>query len=391
MITRPRRRDLLSPFLRILVEKPTIVPSEKNDLRPLLEEVLADPLGLNGTAHIREWLEALKENFPLWSFQAGAYYDLHRAAKEEAVGPPASGEDRVDFDARWYTKGFLPPGETLPSCYPAGALVDSILRDDGMGRFEQLGPLSYAIHLRRVALTAKAEPTDVSLCPPDWDPQNQYEEMLFWFEPQDAALRAAGYDSGDLGPLGSIYEFLGRWLVEDVESWISAPDRVEGRKGLNSSVHAIAVELGAEPVDKKGGQPKGPRPQILKALVREGEALLEVCWELPPINLNAQSRKVLDALGVTTVTDEERWSARLALPVLSRPEIHALQDPTGGGVDVLAGRVYKKARRLAVWILAHRLQMKASTVSRKGVNPPDSEKFKKDLSPGVRKRAPGDP
>ena len=45
--------------------------------------------------------------------------------------------------------------------------------------------------------------------------------------------------------------------------------------------------------------------------------------------------------------------------------------------DVLADRVRKKARRLVVWVLAHRLEMEASTLSRKAVNAPDSEKFKR--------------
>lgn len=78
-----------------------------------------------------------------------------------------------------------------------------------------------------------------------------------------------------------------------------------------------------------------------------------------------------------TMDEVRLWSARLALPILSRPELLAVEDPSGKGRDILfKKRTRLKSRRLAIWFLARRLGMDASAISRKGVNARDSEKFK---------------
>ncbi len=91
--------------------------------------------------------------------------------------------------------------------------------------------------------------------------------------------------------------------------------------------------------------------------------------------MNARTASELDGQGVTSSDQQQLWTARLVLPVLSQPEILALQDPTGKGKDQWAPKVRLKARRLAVWIIAHRLGLEGKTVAYKAIRRSAAQDF----------------
>ena len=360
--------------------------SPKADLALLLQQVLDDPLGLQGEDHIREWLEALRHAIPLWCWQAEAYAELNRRAKSAAVGRATTRAEYEERESRWLRKGFLGPGEILPSAYPAQVLVHSVLRDDDVldEYREVLSPLQWAIHLRRAWLTDRERSAETPVCPPDWNPASRYTQLLFWSDLQDDALRAAGYDPDE--PLG-MYDLLGRMLVEDVESWVSAPDKEERekrRERLWDLSRGVAVELGVEAVVKKSGQPKGPRADILKALIKEeGEVLLELCWDLFPLTVANETREALRAQGIHDDEEQQYWTARLALPVLSRCELLALKAERREERPrwkPLRGLHPPTPLRLAVWVEAHRLGLSAATLTRKARGH-DAAYFKERTNP----------
>ena len=352
--------------------------------KSLLTKVLCDPLGLKSKDHLREWWQLLKAQLPLWAFQASAFLELHRQVKRETLGTPASRKQLPKMASRWSQVGFVSALDVLPTAYPLQTMVNGILDDDGLKQAyaELLTPLERTIDVRRSLLAGSS--TSVSR---DWRPDEPVANAVFPnFSARDKAIEAhaaASYDPNDPEPCASVYEEIGQRLVAYVEDWIAARDsneRDERRRPLDEFRNQIALELGFI-VKGRRRLPEGPRPDILKALVRQGRPLFELCWNVFPVHLSDRMQKEFDGQGVSGF-EMALWTARLALPIFSRPEILALQAESEEAARWRRGMgSHPTARRFVIWVLAHRLALSATTLARTTLNTDDVPYFRNRTNP----------
>lgn len=186
-----------------------------------------------------------------------------------------------------------------------------------------------------------------------------------WLTLSEVPCRLAEWEPDTESSIGgyiSPYEDIGLELVRRVDARDSAPpgteDREQAEKDLDEFLKSISVKL------QRGRPPDGPDRAVLQALVDEGESLLDVCWqELHRPRLDPRARRVLERYGAATEDGQNLWAARLALPHLSRHEILALQALAADRRRRHETRA--TPRRIAVWLVARRLQIQPPTVSRK--------------------------
>jgi hypothetical protein len=301
-----------------------------DELIRLFAAVLRDPLPFDTKrwSNLQRWFRLLVAEFPLWSFQAWEYTRLQ--------------------------------GKDLPSSFPLQLIIDSILKDDGISPQSALEPLDYTVDRRRRSLGY--ERGDLIEYPLD-EAQLPGGHAEFYCAPPLFTEESESEHHYD--PRTSPYEDLGIELVGLIEERDRArlagdrdalADAVAGLKRLEKH---ISAKLGV------GNPGIDPPEEILRALVQEGRRLLGLCWEVCPFELSDKADSVLADHGIR---EEERWvwAIQLALPVLSRLEISVL----GKQIRLARGRDSRVVgrptpRRMAVWIVAHRLGRDASAIARK--------------------------
>lgn len=308
----------------------------------LLEAALANPFDFDA---VRLWFGYLIREFPLWSFQPWSY----------ARHQPSS----------------------RPGTYPLQLLVDSILRDDGIDPHRWLDPLPKMLdEVRRqlargsAVLAARAHAayprggppsfraaSDLSLAPPD-EGQADPDDPSWFISP---------------------YEEIGRRLVDLIEQRADARN-AEERAEAHDALDAFLKEIEAEA--QPGPPEKGPGAEILKALITEGRELFKVCRDLFPLTVGDQTRVALHDQGIRDPDEQQVWVASLSLPVLARCELLALRDEKRAFDQWKRGSgQHPTAKRLAVWILAHRLDLGAHHLHRKACNHDDKRYFKDRPNP----------
>jgi hypothetical protein len=300
----------------------------------LFRQVLEDPFGLKTRDHIDQWHYLLMSEFPLWPFQAWAY---------DAILRPR-----------------------IPSNYPHQRMIDSIVADDGMaargllpGKPKLLEPLELAVDNRRYALasqgrygpgTGKLSSSARQLLPLQ-AAQSQFNRLYPLAEPADD---------------DAIYN-IGRKAIHQLEHWLANRGK-EAIAQRDRFWKDLAQELG---IVIKRGRPAALVGTLLQDLTNQGHQLMELCWTSRSL-VTQKTVKVLKDQGVTTEEEIELWAARLALPVLSLPEIESLREQPTKASD---GR-RPTPRRFAIWLLEHRLGIDATTIARQVSGPSYEVYFK---------------
>jgi hypothetical protein len=326
----------------------------EGEAEDLLRRVLRDPFQLEPSdaedaedleRHVSDWFTYLIQNFPLWSFQAARFASYHPA--------------------------------DLPSAHPLGLIVESLFRDDGIDPNDPrvIEPLLREVQARRYRLNqGKA-----------WHWSFLAEERLV-LPGGSVSSSAFSYLMEDTGE--SPYDDPGRILSGLIEERDSKASAVE-RSQVQETIDDYLVTLGARRRPHRA--PILP-PDLLRGLVAEGTRIVEICWAVLPVSMSSRTHSLLSPFLEGVGDDEDSgtqlgamnlWRRRLALPILSTPELLALDDPTGNGRDALLvqERVRLKSRRLAIWMLARRLRLDAATISRSAVNARDSENFRDSPNP----------
>lgn len=290
------------------------------DSRQLLARALQDPFG-DASASVREWLLFLMRQYPLWAFQR------HRFASLQVL-------------------------KNLPATHPLPLIIESILGDDGIeGR---PAPVSAELDRRRYALLSGELPAR-------WDTEDvrRYPQFL----PFVFSLVYVPQDGRESRNRGSLYEELGRELVQLIEARDRALPKTVGRVKAEEGLQNLLRRIGAL-------RPRGKPPEIvvnplLKELMKEGRALLGLCWTTLPVEMSDRVVEALERLRVPR-SEMPLWIRRLCLPVLSRPEILAMEDQARIAAEWKKGKGFKPTpRTLATWMLARRLGLPATAVARR--------------------------
>ncbi len=262
------------------------------------------------------------------------------------------------------------PADDLPSsAHP----TVHILEDEGGVRLHKLlAPLPATLDCRRSAI-AEAKLDNVSL--------SLVESRKPEFLPYAVADLARWVPEAVPGFQPSPYELLAREFVELVEDHVFAVEKSQrnrAKRVLNQFLDDMEANLASH-------RPRqGLPPAVLDALISQGQTLIQLCWRIFPIEVSDETRGILVNEGVSGAAIEP-WAARLALPFLSQAEILTLK-AQGEKMDqwkegerergkTESGRPTPK--RLAIWVLAHRLQIPAHRIARGFVGRAESEHFKK--------------
>ncbi len=318
-------------------------PSEE-DAKALLDQTLRDPLAGYPETRVPEWFNLLIRRFPLWAFQRFSYLKLQQSG--------------------------------LPTTHPLPLIVESILKDEGLrpDKERSLNPLPTTLDRRRISIAYGF--------PESW--RSSYQLMpggpcLFREVPDLSNPNFEDMDPPDApGWYVPPYVETGLELVRLVEARESARDkkgRQEARNALDEFLASVAAKLG------KGRPAAGPSVATLKALIAQGRELLQLCWEIFPLDVSDTTQEILAAKDVSDPEAQRLWAARLALPILSLPEILALKDQSGRARTWGKRAERPTPRRLTVWLLAHRLRMHADTVARKALGADASQYFRGKPNP----------
>ena len=86
-----------------------------------------------------------------------------------------------------------------------------------------------------------------------------------------------------------------------------------------------------------------------------------------PVTVNVKTAELLASQG--EFKNHKLWCARLSLPILSAPEILALQSEVQKVSRRTPGSgAYPTSLRFTIWVVAHRLGLAASTTARKALH-----------------------
>ncbi len=314
-----------------------MTPSDDSNTegKVLLERVLDDPHVPLSTekaqerpTHVQEWFQYLRQRFPLWAFQADEYQQFHSPA--------------------------------LPTTYPLGQFVYSMLLDEGVKASVPLDPLPAEVEQRRLDL---ADPTGIQL--PAWKATHaqRYGQPRVSNHPLPRFLpdrvSALPLDGSLRGPrFNSFYEELGFDLHPLIDAVRFALNSATRKRALQDLLQFIEGYWGHRP-------PEGPPKALLKALVTQGTDLVALLWSVLPFDVSQETRERLHKEGVLEA-EIPTWAARLVMPVFSACEIKAL-------LSAKATRTAHKKRtgtrptkqRWAIWLIAHRLGGGAPMIARK--------------------------
>ena len=302
-------------------------PAPDPDARELLAATLRDPFADKPARPVQDWFNFLIEHFPLWSFQPEAFSALHSAS--------------------------------LPSTYPLARFVYSIGVDERIRTHVPMGELEANLDLRRLGLH--------DLVAPDWVSALERADhpggggTTRFLPDRVGALPPTEVLS--LRRFNSIYEEIGFdifGVVEDLQFAVDKRGRQEAKRAKDAYLHFIGTELASR------GPKDGPPEALLEQLKEQGRGLFNLCWKVFPVNVSDATAKILRAAGASSSEEVAQWAARLALPVLSGPEILALRAESSKAA--LLGKKTKNkptVLRFTIWVLAHRLRATAATLARK--------------------------
>lgn len=311
------------------------MPTSTEEAKMLLERVLREPFEFFEPSdevfdfHVHRWFKYLIRESPCWTWQAHSF----------------------QFSA-------------LPTTYPLDLIVKSILRDDrpsehGSREPDQLHLLGHLFG-RRHGLAYGEVPPSVTI---DLSVQPVLLGGPLSFHPADLHRFVPDAEPGEMAELNP-YEDIGRelvWLIEARECARAAGDE-EALSEANADLDSFLQETTAKLRQRR--PPEGPGERILETLSTEGRRLFEPLWEAFPSEISERTDDLLDSLGVA---EEERtlWAARLTLPILSKPEIEALQFEIEQSASWSRASGRPTPRRFTIFVLAHRLGMEPSTVARR--------------------------
>jgi hypothetical protein len=252
----------------------------------LLAEVLRDPFEDFECFHVTKWFRALKENFPLLSFQVH-----HYACRQQ---------------------------EGVPRIEPLPRLISSLLADDGIPQEEQicLNELEASLDRRRYSLAN--ELTYHESVEESGMPRLHPNYTMFRWAPDLAGCEMTDEDGGS--GYVSPYEDLGR----NISAAVEARDHALGKPARRLAEAEIDELLRSAGITRKRGRQPSPLPDALRdALVAETAELitLVLTTDAPPLSDRAQG--VFDNHGIPADA-RATWVYRLALPVLSSYELEAL-------------------------------------------------------------------
>ncbi len=317
--------------------------AKPRDPGALFLQVLEDPFGLKTRDHIDQWHHLLMSQFPLWAFQA------------------------------WSYKAHLKP--QIPSNYPLQLMIDSIVTDEGMsprevlpGKSKLLKPLELSVDKRRYALAAQGRYAP-GAAKPGLSTNRPYERLRLRSGHSQFNRLYPLVDPVDYGkhqgqdPFGEFHTSVGREAVYLVERWIAAMERQETKKAkarLAQFWRDIAQDLG---VVISRGRPVGLVGKLLEDLVSQGRELMQLCWRSRFL-VTPETVGVFGGQKVTTDDEIQLWAARLALPIMSLPEIEALRRESTKASGTPSGK-RPTPLRFTIWLLEHRFGMRATTVARK--------------------------
>lgn len=318
---------------------------DPSSLPDSLDAAVNDPLppSLWGTP-VYEWLtDVLPGRFPLLSFQAVVYADLQE-------------------------------GE-LPITYPLRAIASSIREDDGISPEESvhLDPPLATLDRRRAWLAGTSEevPWGVVSDEGEWIDEDDEGPRLRGGTVQFVGLPSLYDPDEQVGshcvPAADNAEEIGERLanlLDELETARGSGDedrKEEVEAELDRFLRSLGVRGGGN-VPGYGRPREGPTPLLVQRLFEEVRLLFKLCWELWPFDPSERTRAVLAEHGIEE-EDCGLWATNLALPVLSTVEVRAVaeQIPIARGEE--AGPTNPTPRRLAVWILSHRLSMAPTSLS----------------------------
>ncbi len=297
--------------------------------RALLAQVLRDPFG-SGTA---SWLELLTQHFRLWCFERYAF--LGRQTSE------------------------------LPTTHPLPLFVESILSDEGLEPNQALDRLATTLDRRRLSLSYGDGNWPSTYAVVGEGPCKLHMVVDLTCPTAEEEVYLEG-DRLDFVPLYlEPYVTLGQTLVQVIEAreQARAVGEEEALKEANESVDKflrdISAKLGA------GRPAAGLTKKLALPLVREGRDLLSLCWRVLPARPSEYTWMLLAEYGFSDKEECDLWATRLALPVLSLPEIEGLlsQRETADGWSRAESR--PTPRLFTIWGLAHRVGMQARGLARK--------------------------
>lgn len=316
--------------------------------RELLGATLREPFVVgHGKGHVRDWFTYLILRFPLWAFQAPAYAALHESE--------------------------------LPTTYPLERMIESVFRDEGIGEKQVwLDPLRAELQHRRRAIAHGEAIGGKSPIrrEPDGSLNVRGDISGIHLTPDLSLGRPEDCSAEDGDWYVNPYEKLGREVVRLVEPFAFArgkKERAQAERALSDSVRGLAGRL------RTGRAGDAPPVYVLKPLVEEGKALVELCWPMFTVSLSDDTRRILADQDVSHAQTQCLWAARLALPIFSACEIEALKwllEQTNAALPQVRAA---GPRRFPVWLLAHRLGVDPQTIARKvGLGARPSGHFKSD-------------
>ena len=179
-----------------------------------------------------------------------------------------------------------------------------------------------------------------------------------------------------IGGLISPYEEIGLELVALVEAREhSTPgtERREADKALKDFLRDLGVTVG-----RRGAPYKGAPKSVRIELVQQGVALFTLCWSQLPANPSQRTREILRANNASDDPQEiALWAARLALPILSRREIHVLTQQALEARSLGPGAALPPTPEdFSVWVVARRLSTAATTIAKEFDDTTASNRFK---------------
>lgn len=306
----------------------------------LLTQALHNPLPvpMMGSA-LYNWMRALPDHFPLWSFQPFAFYNLQDTG--------------------------------LPTTFPLQVFINSIAEDDDLPT-DTPGPVDPPV---ATADRRRGWLAGTAAVGPSWSDRAEwiYEEdepVSLAPGPQPQLLRAPElFDPGSesryhFDPPHHLGEEVGRTISElvDRREQARASGDDEALADATLDLERYLREIG---VDTGPGRPReGPAPRVVQGLHREAQALLELCWQVCPFELADRPAEILAACDQPEL-DPRLWAVALALPVLSTLEVRVVAQEIRAAADWGDRPGRPTPRRIAVALLSHRLEMDQAALARR--------------------------
>lgn len=321
----------------------TLTDPEIGDARELLIGAIENPFfGQEEVeAPIQRWFSFLVGRFPLLTFQTEVYLRL---------------------------------GDTdLPSTDPLTRILQSVLGDEGWSGWDFDGDadspfaLEFNLAARRREL-GKAETGFFDSCLASqgeggaWRIQSG-TNLRGLTEPEPIVER------DDNGPTAyTVFDEMGRELVGLTEHRDAQKPKSQEALGAQAAIHGFLKRISA--LRGRGRPPRVTGDEILEPLCREGTDLLEIVWTGLGAGPSDATREFLADHGIADPTEQELWAKRLALPVFSARELAAVGRYGGGGK-------WLTPRRLAIFFIARRLNLRGPHVARRLVGTDEEEEFKR--------------